>query len=539
MKLKRWTAVVCLLLCVVTGASASFGTLDSALSPMLAGQGAVNMSVQLAVKTLMPFDETRLDLINRVLKHLRLDALIDTDAGDTDTGFQLTLGKDMLFEMTEQCRGGAYLLQTSLLPNRVLFSTQGSPMDALLLASNGEEPAIVEESADANTSDVEEAFDMLAAADELEACYRDLTDKTVLLTDKNSVSYTIEKIGKGRTSYVAKLTTDQITELLPQLRAVISCGMDAEYREELSQVTFARGFTVALYKDADGEDICVYIRGTILYPDGDRRALKWQWAFTPDRETQTFKHDVARESGRRDSRIINAVLTRVQNKNDYSFAVETKANLRRGGKNETSTLTIDITGEVSPLTCKGSVTRETGGTENGKDLDTAITEIDVDLALLASDTAAEVTGSAAYRIFKNKTVVTELELTFLTIDITSGTADAPLSVVISVTSADVDTAGQAAVVPTITAEENQPENTAYLVGAPPLGLYDYEIPPETITVNMDSAEPKIHQSLISEAVQRMAGNMVAAMLNLPPEDRELLSNGMTETDYAIFLAMLD
>ena len=125
------------------------------------------------------------------------------------------------------------------------------------------------------------------------ACYRDLIDKTVPLTKKNTVSYSIENIGKGRISYVAKLTTEQSTELLSQLRTLISCGMDAEYREELSQVTFARGFVVALYQNADGEDISVYIKGTIIYPDGDRRSLKWQWSFTPDGQTQTFRHYVA------------------------------------------------------------------------------------------------------------------------------------------------------------------------------------------------------------------------------------------------------
>ena len=60
-----------------------------------------------------------------------------------------------------------------------------------------------------------------------------------------------------------------------------------------------------------------------------------------------------------------------------------------------------------------------------------------------------------------------------------------------------------------------------------------------MTINMDDTERKVHQSLMSEAAQQLAGNLLLAILDLPEEDRELLSDGMTEEDYAIFLAMLD
>ena len=544
MKRKSLVIILCILLSITTGASAMLASLDEALSPLIDGQSAVRMSVQLTLNSLMPYDDTLLAMLNRVLQHTRLDMLLDGGSGDTDTGFALSVGGDTLLEMKEQRSEDAYLLQTSLLPNRMLFSTQASPVDTLL-ASSQEEPAEDAESLDPNTSKVEEAFDMLAAVTELQSCYRDLIDQTVLLTEKNNVSYSIDNIGKGRTSYVAKLTSDQSTELLPELRAVISCGMDAEYREEIAQITFVRGFTVALYQNADGEDICVYMRGTILYPDGDRRKLKWQWAFTPEGETQTFLHQVSRESGRRDTRNIEAILERSEGKDGFTLACETYANLRRGGMNEKSTLTIDLTGSGdNPVRFAGSVIRETSGTYNGDNLDKRLTTVDVELSLLKADSSVDLTGTAAYKQMTNKLVNVDLALNFLqtaqTTEESVVTAQGDATAVeISILPADTDLAQQTAQTPTETAEETQPEKAEFLVGSTPVGLYEYEIPAEPITINMDTTQRKVHQSLMNEAAQRLAGNLVLAVLNLPAEDREILSDGMTEMDYAIFLAMLD
>lgn len=549
MKFKRIATILCILLWLTTGASASVASLDTALAPLLDGRGAVELSAALTVKTWMPFDETRLELINRVLANASLNARIDHSADVDNTAFQLLLGNQMVLEMNEQNRDGAYLLQTSLLANRMLFSTQASPIDTLLAAS-GEEAAEPAEDTGLNTSDVEEAFDMLGAIGELEDCYRALIDKTVPLTQKNTPNYTIENIGKGRISYVARLTTEQSGELLPQLRAVLSCGMDAEYREELSQITFEPGFVVALYQNSDAEDICVYIKGNVAYPDGDVRTLKWQWAFTPDRNTQTFRLEAARESGTRDSRVIDAIVKRKEKDGSYSLKCDTTVNLRRSNVNETSVLTVDLQGKTGDsLTCKGSVTRVTSGAEGGESTGKTETDVTVDLALAQADTASELTGKAVYKASRGDSVLMELELAFLPAAASGAAAETPATaeaentapkVEISIIPADPAVAQLTAQTPTTTAEENQIEPSEFLVGAPlPLGLYDYEIPRETITINMDDSQRKVHQSLLNEAAQQLAGNLLLAILDLPEEDRQLLSDGMTEDDYAIFLAMLD
>ena len=222
MKRKRLLLILCVFLSVTTAASASLVTLDQALSPLLSGRGAVHFS-------------TALDL--------------DTD--QQTTAFQLSLGYTELMAWSEQNQNGAYLLQTSLLPNRMLFSTAASPMDTLIAASDMQEEAQEEIISSLNASDVETAFDMQSALAEIEACYRAVLDQTVPLTEKNSANYAIDDIGKGRISYVARLNTEQSAAMADALRALLSCGMDAEYRAELAQVAFASGLVVALYQNAD------------------------------------------------------------------------------------------------------------------------------------------------------------------------------------------------------------------------------------------------------------------------------------------------
>jgi len=546
MKPRRLILILfCLLLSVTTAASAAGISLDEALSPLLDGRGAVSFSVTMAVNALLPFDETRIDLLNRVLKHAALDVQVDLGGEKQTTAFQLSLSNTELMTWTEQNQSGAYLLQSSLLPNRMLFSTQTSPMDTLLTAGETEAAEAAEITSSLNTSEVEEAFDLLGALQEIEDCSSALLDLTVPLTEKNTPNYTIENIGKGRISYVAKLTTEQSGAMLTELRALLSCGMDAEYREELSQVTFAGGFVVALYQNSDAEDICVYIKGTMLYPDGDRRTVKWQWAFTPNRETQTFTYEAARESGTRDTRVIDSILKQTADDNAYTLEEETTTTLKRSSLVETSTLTIDLQGETGDAaTCKGSVTRETGSTKSGESIGDAETAVTVDLALAAADGGTELYGTAAYTETKDKRVQLDLALTFpQTIAVASGDAEAAADggspVVISIIPADTAAAQANAETPTVIAEETQTEQPEFLVGTAPLGLYDYEIPADMITINMDSTERKVHQSLMNEAAQRLAGNLVSAILDLPAEDRLLLSDGMTEEDYAVFLAMLD
>ena len=544
MKLKRLLLMVLLLLCVCAFASATLASLDEALSPLISGRGAVSLCATLTLETLQPFDQTRIDLFNRVLSHARLNARFDLGQDVETTDLSLLLGARTLFTLSEQNRGGAYLLQTSLLPNRRVLSTQASPIGALAAPAPGE-PEPEEITQGLNASPVDGAFDMLATARELKSCYRDLAEGIIPLTEQKSANYTIKGIGKGRISYVAKLTAEQCEALLPQLRAVVSCGMDAEYRAELAQATFASGLTAALYQNADGEDICLYLKGTLIYPDGDRRALKWQWAFTPGWETQSYSMEAARESGTRDSRTVNASLAQKKEGETLSLEGETTVTLRRSSLVETSVFTLSLkAGSGSPVPIGGEINRVTttarGGETTGKTEET----VAVDLALAPVTDGLELTGTAAYARETDKRAQLRLLLTFL--PSAAQASEQPAqdaqeqptpAVEISIIPAEPAAAQETQSPQAQTAATPAPQS-AYLVGSPPLGLNDYEVPVEITTVNLDGEGQETLQTLMAEAAQRLAGNLILAILDLPAEDRALLSDGMTPEDYAVFLAIL-
>ncbi|MFH1880208.1 MAG: hypothetical protein ABIK64_05400, partial [Bacillota bacterium] len=187
------------------------------------------------------------------------------------------------------------------------------------------------------------------------------------------------------------------------------------------------------------------------------------------------------------------------------------------------------------------MTEQSSGGESAGETQTGVT---VDLALTQTADGSELTGTAAYLETKNSTVQTELTLTFAPAE--AAAADEPAdsassapSVVISITPANPAVIRQTAETPTATAEELQAAQPEFLVSTLPVGLYDYPVPSEMITINMDDAQDKVIQSLMNEAAQRLAGHLVLAILDLPAEDRALLSDGMTGEDYAVFLAMLD
>ena len=313
------------------------------------------------------------------------------------------------------------------------------------------------------------------------------------------------------------------------------------------------GFVVALYQNADGEDLCVYLKGTAVYPDGGKRPLKWQWAFTPDKETQTFTFQAAKETGTRDSRDIDAKIEHTQDETSYAWNAKTAVTLRRGSVTDTSTLTLDLQGiPGEPLTCKGSVKRVTESKTGGESAGKRETTVTVDLALAVVEGGAELTGTAAYLETRKGNAQLELMLTFLPAEADGNTA-ATAADTLATDSAAAQTLAQTveiSILPVATAEalpsggspaadNSRTEPSEYLVGSAPIGLQEVAIPAENTSVSLDSADSAVRRNLMDEAAQRLAGNLILAILDLPAEDRALLSDGMTDADYSVFLAMLD
>ena len=59
------------------------------------------------------------------------------------------------------------------------------------------------------------------------------------------------------------------------------------------------------------------------------------------------------------------------------------------------------------------------------------------------------------------------------------------------------------------------------------------------TYDLDTAQRQQLEALRAELVQNLAGRLLAALAGLPAEDTALLSDNMSDEDYAAFLALLE
>ena len=561
--MKRFIALaLCLVLLLgCTTAGASVATLDTALARWLEAYPNVRFSATLTLNALPPFTTETLTLFNNVLKHTTVNAQITQTGEDSATGVQIAMDSQALLTMSETEQGGAYALQTSLLANRTLTSSAASPMD-LLLAPQAEEtqpvaendtPQADQKKADTvNTSDIADAFSLLDAVPELQACYQALTDGVSALATEKRANYNIKGIGAGKWSRVARMTVEQSAALAEEIRAVLVCGMDAAYRAEIAQVTFDKGFVVALYQNADKQDICVYLKGTVTYPDGSQRKLLWQWAFTTNglKRKDALKYEVSRLNGNADSRIIAATCTQESRSDAFSIAGKTETTLKRSKVTDKSTARVDLEGKQGDdltMTCKGNVSQELAQTI-GTDTEKSTENATVDLLFTPDDDGAVISGNVVYQTLVNKDVGRELAIAFAT--------DAPLVQPVAQTGSSIDAAAQVAGTQqpdatTTTSPQSSLEmiddaftvepdsQTEYLVGTAPEGLKTYTPPQAMTTVDMDHASASQRDALVAEAAQGFAGKLLLAVAALPQEDAALLGDSMTEQDYAAFTALLN
>jgi len=345
--------------------------------------------------------------------------------------------------------------------------------------------------------------------------------------------------------------------------------MDDAYRAEIAQMTFGKSFVVALYRDADGKDICVYLKGTVAYPDGSKRNLLWQWAFATDglERTDTFKYEVSKTSGTRDTRVIAASCTQNGLSDEFGLDCEMKVTLKRYKTTDICTTTVALAGtrkDGGALTCAGSVGRETAQTYGGDTGKTAET-MTVDLLFTPDGDAHTLSGTVDLLKTKDKTTESELVWT-LAAGAAQATAQAASAdaaqedggVTVSIIPAEdtqeeagggagTEADAQASSLDQLedgaagasTQEPAQTTEPAFLVGSAPIGLTAYAAPATLLTVDLDSADADTLQSLLAEAAQNLAGRMVPAVAALPEEDAALLKDGMTDADYAAFLALLE
>ena len=339
--IKRAAKALALILCLCLTAGAAPAKADALdmvnlLSPWIEGDEA-QLSVSYEIKNLLPYNDSTLTLLNNVLKHITVEGRVSGN----DTSMGISVDGDSLFTLEETQENGRSVLRTELLPNRELTSAQNA-LDALFPEDETAEPA--EEGTDALPGG---SFDLNAALTEAEACYRQLTDGIQPYAEEKKANYTIKNVGKGKWVRLAKLTAEQAETLKPQIAAVLSCGMDEAFRQQMESLILKKGFTVALYRTAeDGDDLAVYIKGNAAIEDVNY-TIAYQWAFARGEngnDTDTYKLEFNRPKGKIDKRTAEASRTQSVSEDGRKLTVQSSLELKEGKLTLTTTRKYDLTG---------------------------------------------------------------------------------------------------------------------------------------------------------------------------------------------------
>jgi len=625
MKKRLLAIALCVaLLAGCTPALAGVDTLDRALSRWMDAQTAVRFSATAQLQTWLPFTDETLSMFNGVLKHLNVEGSVAYHGDNSDSELRIALDGAQMMTLAETLTDGVSTLQTSLLPNRTLTTRNGSAVDALLADSEAEpesavttdalpEPtpsaqALTEAGTAEQTAQVApsaaatdaaetpapnaaptpepaeqeqpaaDVFSMLDAVEQLQTCYQALTDGIQPFATEKRANYNIKGFGAGKWSRIARLTAEQSEGLVTELRAVLACGLNEACRERIAHLTFQKGFIVALYQNADQQDLCVYLKGNVTDADGVQRKLVWQWAFTSNglkrKDMMTFT--LARLSGAADSLAVDATWTQESRSDLFALSGKTETTLRKGKATDKDVVRASLDGtraEDNTLTCKGELSRETTG-GSGEDTVKTNESAEINLLFTPTDTQSVLSGTVVCQKLRNK--IPQMAFT-----VTLAENAAALPTVNDAANADASTenAGEPTVTvsgsdgqePTvvITGNSDNPgtvdaqeepvtsleqvtneleDETAatagaetgneYLVGTLPIGVSLFTVPKTAVTLDLDTLPLDQLQTLLQEAAQNLAAKLLPAIAALPAEDAALLRDGMTDQDYEAFLALL-
>ena len=511
---KRICAFALCLALLCSSAAAGSAGLDWAAGDYFQSKQPLRFHMTAQLESLPPYGDDMVAMMNALLSHVDVAAEIGTD----ETAFSFRVAGDSVATFAERQTAQGAQLTTSLLPNRTLLS-DGSAMDALS-GFEQEEPS----------------FDLFAAIQEAEACYQQLTDAIVPYAEEKAANYNIKSVGSSRWSRIARLTPEQGAELSPLIAQVLGCGMDEAFREQLRQMTYQKGFIVGLYQTKEnGDDLAVYIKGSVVFPDGAQRAISYQWAFGVNAKGQrvdTYKFDMTKSASPRDNREISATYKRSTQADTLLVDGQSKAVIRypEDGTTVTTTITHKLSGTDGAA--EGKLTHAVR-TAKGETASTLTTTFEPELLLAESDGAYRLTGRVHVEQAAGST-------TRVSLDVLLNEAAAPEA------SEEADAALY------VVTDERLPESslTQNLIdpseqsgreweGEPPIGYAAYELPDENETVSLDAAAPETLAALHDEMTQRLAGQLLIAIAALPEEAAALIRANMSDADFDAFLDLLN
>ena len=500
-------------LCLLTGSACAQG-LSAAISPYIDLNRDVHYAMSAQIKTLTPYGDQTVDMLNGVLKHLSISAQTEEDA----TALEICVSGEPVLEMTQQQTENGTQLTSSLLPNRTLTSA-GSAMDVF-----------------SGQAQQQEKFDVLAAISQLEGCYRELTDAILPFAEQKTANYKITGVATSKWSRIARLTEEQGEQIAPLIEKVLSCGMDDAYRETIKGLSVSKGFIVGLYQTAEGgDDLAVYMKGYVTFADGIARNLAFQWAFTEKEGTRidTFKYELLKSKKAVDTRKIGASLKR---RTDDRLLVsgESSAAIKDADGNITTTWTYDLNGQASGdvRTVNGSVSKAVRTVEGEKASTTTIT-FTPEMKLTSSEGSGVLSGTVGIEQKTGKVIHTDMQLLFDEEPARLFVQAAQSGVLFAVSD---DASATSSLMQNIEMPE-KPQD--YLVGAPPIGLAGYTAPDTMQTVDLDTADADTLGALMGEITQNLAGRLLIALTKIPEEDAALIRDNLSSEDYAAFLEMVD
>lgn len=467
---------------------------------------------------LLPYGEGIVDMMNAALEGLSVSA----DAREGETALRLCVAGDPVASFTEAQTGDGTALTTPLLPNRTLVSAS-SAMDALTGAKE-EAPA----------------FDLFAAIQEAEGCYQALTDAIQPYATEKKANYKIKEVGHSKWSRIARLTPEQGAELAPLIAQVLGCGMDAAFREKLNGMTCGKGFIVGLYQSAQGgDDMAVYMKGNVTFPDGEKRALSYQWAFAQAEaglRVDTYKFELTKSRAPRDNREIAASYERSTASGALTLKGECTARITdpETGVTTSTTLTHDLSGSEAggARPVAGSVKRVVKTTRDGK-TQTETTTLTPELTLTLADGSGVLSGTAKLEHLSGKQADWGVSLLF--------DESAARDFAQAAQSGALYSVSESLMPPTSLTQNREGASSPsdYLVGQPPVGYTAYTAPDSPQTIDLDAADAQTREALLAEVSQNLAGKLLVALSKLPEENTALLRDLLSDADYAAFLALVD
>ena len=481
--IKRAAKALALILCLCLTAGAAPAKADALdmvnlLSPWIEGDEA-HLSVSYEIKNLLPYNDSTLTLLNNVLKHITVEGRVSGN----DTSMGISVDGDSLFTLEETQENGRSVLRTELLPNRELTSAQNA-LDALFPEDETAEPA--EEGTDALPGG---SFDLNAALTEAEACYRQLTDAIQPYAEEKKANYTIKNVGKGKWVRLAKLTAEQAEALKPQIAAVLSCGMDEAFRQQMESLTLKKGFTVALYRTAeDGDDLAVYIKGNAAIEDVNY-TIAYQWAFARGEngnDTDTYKLEFNRPKGKIDKRTAEASRTQSVSEDGRKLTVQSSLELKEGKLTLTTTRKYDLTGRDADggTAVSGSIV-DTVKQQDSKEKTSSTTSTELVPELKWA--GGVLSGTVNVARLNGKTPAGEYVLHF------GDTSFDPVQALAAASSSDDSAPTVQITIDGSSVQQNTDtlqamQSGSYQVGETPVGVTEYTAPSTLTTVDLDTAD---------------------------------------------------